>query len=120
MKYDVLTLDTQVFTTNNFDFDGGWLAQVKQFKDGPIDVVISSVVAREARNQLSEKIRKTKDRFESVVKDAAHYGLDAAAAVGLPSWPRRQTPWPPRGSRPVSTQSARPRPCPSALSRWRL
>ena len=56
MKYDVLTLDTQVFTTNNFDFDGGWLAQVKQFKDGPIDVVISSVVAREARNQLSEKI----------------------------------------------------------------
>lgn len=83
MKYDILTLDTQVFTTNSFDFDGGYLAQVKQFKDGPIGVVISSVVAREVRNQLAEKIRQAKDKFEGAVKDALHYGLEAKAAEGL-------------------------------------
>ena len=83
MKYNALTLDTQAFATNSYDLDGGWLAQVKQFRDAPVQVVISSVVARELRRQLADKIRSARDKFEAATKKVAFYGLVAEPSEGL-------------------------------------
>ena len=83
MKCDALTLDTQVFNKNSFDLDGGWLAQIKQFKGGTTQVVMSEIVARELVGQLADKIRQAKDKFEAATKDALHFGLDAQAAAGM-------------------------------------
>jgi hypothetical protein len=79
MKYDVLTLDTQVFYGNGFDLEAGYLGQLKQFKTGPTRVILSSVVAREVRKQLAEKIRETRDDFESAMRRAHKYGLRSPA-----------------------------------------
>jgi hypothetical protein len=83
MKYDLLTLDTQAFNKNSFDFEGPWLSQLKQFKDGATKVVISEVVVRELVRQLADKIRQAKDEFEASTKKALLYGLDAKAAADL-------------------------------------
>lgn len=47
MRYDVITFDTQTVETNSFHFDGGLLAQLKQFKAGPVRVVLSEIVVKE-------------------------------------------------------------------------
>lgn len=83
MKYDFLTLDTQAFNKNSFHFEGPWLSQLKQFKDGSTKVVISEVVVGELIRQLAEKIRQAKDDFDASTKKALLYGLDAQAAADL-------------------------------------
>ncbi len=44
MKYDAITIDAQTVEHNSFHFDGGLLAQLNQFANGPAEVVISIVV----------------------------------------------------------------------------
>jgi hypothetical protein len=75
MEFDALTIDTQVVETNSFDFDGGLLAQLKQFKDGPTRVVISSVVASEILKHLREKTHSAKEAAESAHRKLILYGL---------------------------------------------
>lgn len=77
MEYDALTIDTQTIETNGFYFDGGLLAQLKQFADGPIEVVVSQVVVAEIARHLREKTQSAKDALESAYKKAQLYGLKA-------------------------------------------
>lgn len=51
MKYDVLTIDTQVIHANGFDLEGGLLAQIAQFRDGSTRFVLSRVTLREAPSE---------------------------------------------------------------------
>jgi PIN domain len=85
MKYDSITIDTQTVEHNGFHFDGGLLAQLRQFVDGPTEVVISIVVASEILRHLAEKTRSAKDALESAHKRAVYFGLkenDEAAFSG--------------------------------------
>jgi hypothetical protein len=75
MEYDAITIDTQVVETNSFDFDGGLLAQLKQFAGGTTQVALSNVVAAEILKHLREKILSAKDAFESAHKRAVLFGL---------------------------------------------
>ncbi len=79
MKYDVITIDTQAIETNGFHFEGGLLALLKQFNGGPIEVVVSSIVAREVLNHLTEKTREAREALERATIKAAEYGLVASA-----------------------------------------
>jgi hypothetical protein len=58
MHYDAITFDTQTVETNSFHFGGGLLSQLKQFKDGPVRVVVSEMVVREIFKHLVEKTRQ--------------------------------------------------------------
>ena len=77
MKYDAFTFDTQVIETNGFNFDGGLLAQLKQFKNGPIKVLVSGVVATEVERHLRAKTLEAKDAVDSAHRKAVLYGLKA-------------------------------------------
>jgi hypothetical protein len=70
MKYDVITFDTQTVETNAFHFDGGLLSQLKQFKDGPVRVVVSEIIVREIFKHLVEKTRAARDSAVSAHKKA--------------------------------------------------
>jgi hypothetical protein len=75
MQYDVIALDTQTVESNSFNFDGGLLSQLKQFKDGPVRVVVSEIVVREIFSHLVEKTRAARDSAISAHKKAVDHGL---------------------------------------------
>jgi len=79
MEYDAITFDTQTVETNGFHFDGGMLAQLKQFKNGPIIVIVSEIVSKEILKHLVEKTRSAKDGLESALKKASECGLVSSA-----------------------------------------
>jgi hypothetical protein len=75
MKYDAITVDAEIVKHNGFRFDGGLLAQLKQFVGGPTEVIISSVVVSEVLKHLTEKTRSAKDSLEVAHKKAVDFGL---------------------------------------------
>ena len=81
MDYDALTIDTQTVETNSFHFDGGLLAQLKQFANGPTKVVVAQIVAAEILRHLREKTQATKDAVESAHKKALLFGLRESGDV---------------------------------------
>ena len=52
-----VTLDTNIFFANNYDFSENSTLKlmIKYVKDGKIKVVLSNIVVREAKNQITEK-----------------------------------------------------------------
>src|ERR1700730_7027301 len=80
MQYDVITFDTQTVESNSFHFDGGFLSKLKQFKDGPVRVVVSEIVVREIFKHLVEKTRAARDSAISAHKKALDCGLAKADA----------------------------------------
>jgi len=75
MKYDAITVDAETVERNGFRFDGGLLAQLKQFVDGPTEVIISIVVVSEVLKHLTEKTRSAKDGLKAAHKKAVDFGL---------------------------------------------
>jgi hypothetical protein len=47
MKYDAITLETNIFDRNSPEFRGGMLTPMEQFKDGIQQFVLSEIVLRE-------------------------------------------------------------------------
>jgi hypothetical protein len=84
MQYDVITFDTQTVERNAFHFDGGFLSQLKQFKDGPVHVVVSEIVVREIFKHLVEKTRAARDSALAAHKKAVDHGLAKADAPFVP------------------------------------
>lgn len=71
MKYDVLTVDTNIFTANGYDLEGGLLSKLAQFKDNPARFVLSEVVIRELHAHLVEQARDAKINLEKAANRAA-------------------------------------------------
>jgi rRNA-processing protein FCF1 len=80
MKYDVITIDSEAIEHNGFHFDNGLLNELKQFKEGPIEVIISSVIINELIRRLSEKTREAKDSLAAALKRATDYGIATGEA----------------------------------------
>jgi hypothetical protein len=83
MKYDALSFDTQAVMTNSFDFDGGLLAQLKQFKDGQIEIVVSEIVRREILRHLRQNTAAAKAAVESTHRKVKLYGLPEEGCAGF-------------------------------------
>jgi len=75
MQYDVITLDTNVFDRNGRDLEGGLLAQLKQFKNGSAQFVLSEIILREVHRHITEKTKNTKDELDKVARKVAELGL---------------------------------------------
>lgn len=70
MKYDVLTIDTQVIHANGFDLEGGLLAQIAQFRDGSTRFVLSRVTLREILRHLTQKAEEARRGLQSAFRKA--------------------------------------------------
>jgi hypothetical protein len=81
MKYDVLTLDTQAIEANAFKFDGGLLAQLKQFKQGPTKVILSAIVIREVFAHLIAKTTSASDKMLLLQAECVDFGLIASEGL---------------------------------------
>jgi hypothetical protein len=74
MSYDVITIDTQTVYKNQRALDRGYLAQLSQFKDGPVQVVLTEIVLRELHKMLIDKAQAPLDALAKVIRDGSDNG----------------------------------------------
>ena len=72
-RYSALTIDTSIFIQNGLKLNKGLLAQLHQFKDNPINLILSDIVYRELKSHLDSKEKETKIKIESALNDASDY-----------------------------------------------
>lgn len=71
MPYDALTIDTNVIYGENFDLEGGLLAQISQFAaTGDVQFVVSDIVLQETHKRLLMMAKSTRDKFDTATREA--------------------------------------------------
>lgn len=84
MPYDAFTVDTSTVIQEGINFEVGLLAQLNQFKEGPVQFVLSEIVVREMLKHLQAKGKKARDATISALTRATQLHListDAATAA---------------------------------------
>lgn len=74
MKYDALTIDTQVIYSNDLELDTGLVGQLGQFKGGLIKILLSEITARELLKHLSEKAKASHGALSKAIKSGLSNG----------------------------------------------
>ena len=67
MAYDAITIDTSTFVQSGIALETGLLAQLEQFKHGPVDLILSEIVTRELLKHLNVMTRKGRDQALSAL-----------------------------------------------------
>lgn len=83
--YDALTIDANVVIRDGYNFEGGLLGQLSQFKGGAPDFILSEVVLREIQKHLHKATRSVSDALQSAGTKALRYGVVGAADAALVS-----------------------------------
>ena len=71
--YSALTIDTSIFEKNGLKLNKGLLAQLHQFRDNPINLVLSDIVYLELKSHLNKKEKETKNKIDLALSDASDY-----------------------------------------------
>ncbi|QIG98576.1 MULTISPECIES: PIN domain-containing protein [unclassified Bradyrhizobium] len=71
MKYDAVTLDTNIFDQKHLNLERGILAQFKQFAEGSATFVLSEVVLREVFRHLQSDADLAKQQLETAIRQSA-------------------------------------------------
>jgi hypothetical protein len=76
MKYDALTLDTNIFiAADGIHLEGGVLGQLRQFQQGNVSFILSDIVVREITRRLVAQAEKARELLANAVKNAAKHHL---------------------------------------------
>lgn len=70
LDYGAITIDTSVFDNNGIALEKGLLNQLDQFKDGPVQVLVSEIVDYEVTAHLTEKIKGARAKINQALRDA--------------------------------------------------
>jgi hypothetical protein len=82
MVYDAFTIDTNIPIRAGLQLDSGLLAQLNQFKHGPLDFVLSEIVIRELRKHLVVQVTEAHDRLKAALTKAATTRLTKVDQMG--------------------------------------
>lgn len=74
-KYDAITLDTNIFHKNAYDFTKENLLKLQQFKHKYIDFILSNIVAEEIKKHLKQNQIAKKKEFNKALKNSQTYFL---------------------------------------------
>lgn len=74
MSYDAITFDTQTVYKNQRTLDRGYVGQLTQFKDGPVQVVLTEIVLRELNKMLVEKAQAPLEALSKAIRDGGDNG----------------------------------------------
>lgn len=70
-EVSAITLDTSIFVRNAYRFEHGLLARLKQFNDTKVHVILSDVVAEEAKTHLTTKYTDTYSKTLAAINSAS-------------------------------------------------
>jgi len=72
LDYHALCVDTNIFREAGHTLDGGLLAQLDQFAQSPVQVVISEIIAKEMQQQIAALVAKSRAALEKALGDVEH------------------------------------------------
>ncbi|HRK98445.1 MAG TPA: PIN domain-containing protein [Alphaproteobacteria bacterium] len=75
MKYDAITLDTNIFTNNGYALEHGLLKQLEQFKQGSVKFVLSEIVVREVFRHLEKENTEIRSNLDKAINRAKNKKL---------------------------------------------
>jgi hypothetical protein len=81
LDYHALCIDTNIFRETGYGLDKGLPAQLDQFADSPVQVVISEIVHREMKRHLAELVGKARAALEKGLKDVQQEMLASEGAA---------------------------------------
>jgi len=81
LDYHALCVDTNILREAGYAFDRGLLAQLDQFAQSPVQVVISEIVAREMQQQLAALVAAARAALEKGLKDVQAEMLASEASA---------------------------------------
>lgn len=70
MKYDALTLDTNIFTNNGYALEHGLLKQLEQFKQGSVKFILSEIVVREVLRHITAENKEIRTNLDKAINRA--------------------------------------------------
>lgn len=82
MSYDAFTIDTNIPIRAGLQLDSGLLAQLAQFKNGPLKFVISEIVRRELHKHLVAQVTEAKERLQTALTKAEASRLTTVDQAG--------------------------------------
>lgn len=84
MKYDAITLDTNILRKYGYNLESGLLGQLTQFKEGSVQLVLSEIVYREASKHLRENARDDWSKLEqSINKSEKSFLLSPESTLAI-------------------------------------
>lgn len=81
LDYDALCIDTSIFHQTGYALEKGLVAQLEQFAQSPVQVVISEVVDKEMKRHMTERIRAARIAFEKGLKEAEQEMLVSVGSI---------------------------------------
>ena len=81
LDYHALCIDTNVFREAGYALERGLLAQLDQFAQSPVRVVISKIVAKEMLHQIAELVGNARAALEKGLKNVQHEMLVSEASA---------------------------------------
>ena len=82
LDYGAISLDTSVFDNHHLALEKGWLAQLEQFAETPVRLVLSEIVHFELQKHLTKKIRETRLLMEKALKEASTDLMISDSTIG--------------------------------------
>lgn len=70
LDYGAITIDTSVFDNNGIALERGLLNQLDQFKESPVQVLISETVGNELTSHLTDKIKDSRSKIDQALRAA--------------------------------------------------
>ena len=77
MQYEAITLDTCIVGRNGWSLETGLMARLSQFKEGPVQFILSEVVANEIRKHLNDATEKARDELDKAIRRSWKHRLFA-------------------------------------------
>ncbi|WP_234086829.1 PIN domain-containing protein [Azonexus sp. R2A61] len=71
LDFGALSIDNDILKSEGYKFDEGLLAQLRQFKDSPVAVVISDFIHNEAISHIASEICKARNAINQSLRSAA-------------------------------------------------
>ena len=75
MRYDAVTIDTNIFRQASWNLEGGILSKLSQFKTGSVQFVLSEVVLREVHKYLKDEASRARKLIEDVKRSPVKSGV---------------------------------------------
>jgi hypothetical protein len=70
LDYGAITIDTSVFDNNGIALERGLLNQLDQFKESPVQVLVSEIIDNEVTAHLTVKVKESRSKIEQALRAA--------------------------------------------------
>lgn len=81
LEYDAILIDTSIFDNYGLRLETGLLGKLKQFKNGPAELVLPDIIINEVRSHLESKIKISRNALEKSINDAKDHLFFSGSAL---------------------------------------